>query len=59
MKCENLFCIYEKDGDCILDNIELDISGSCQNCIYVDIPENLLETLKTSCLENLENRYDA
>ena len=59
MKCENLFCIYEKDGNCTIDNVELDISGSCQNCIYVDIPENLLETLKISCLENLENRYDA
>ena len=33
MLCENIFCIYEKDGMCILDEIEIDISGQCTCCI--------------------------
>ncbi len=43
MLCENLFCIYYQDDECILDEIELDICGSCKCCIYVDIPEKQLE----------------
>lgn len=42
MLCENLFCIYYSDEECILDEIELDICGNCKCCIYVDIPEKQL-----------------
>lgn len=46
MKCENNFCIYENNGLCILDNVELDFQGQCKECIYVDIEKEKLNYLK-------------
>ena len=46
MKCENYLCIYEKDGDCLLTNIELDIMGQCKECIYIELEEESLKKLK-------------
>ena len=43
MRCENIFCIYwSKENICILDETELDINGTCTNCIYVDLDEYML-----------------
>lgn len=34
MKYDNEFCVYQKNDECTLDEIELDISGLCTTCIY-------------------------
>ncbi len=47
MRCENEFCIYQEQGECILDDIKLDIIGQCTDCIYVNIPEEILENFKS------------
>lgn len=54
MNCENYFCIYEKDGVCILDNIELDLLGQCKECIYVDIDPDLLKKKKQKAINKLK-----
>ena len=46
MNCENILCVYEKDGHCILDEIELDIHGQCKECIYVELNLKELDTQK-------------
>ena len=46
MKCENCFCIYEENGFCRLESVELDIQGQCKECIYLSIDENILKKLK-------------
>ncbi len=46
MYCENCFCVYENDGYCRLESIELDISGVCASCRYVIIPDKLLKKYK-------------
>ncbi len=53
MECLNYFCIYQKDDECMLDEIELDINGSCAECIYPDIPPQILECEK----EKLRKKY--
>lgn len=58
MNCENIFCIYCEDGKCKLENISLDIQGSCQECIYVDISEDLLKDLKKNSLEKIFREQD-
>ena len=51
MICENLFCIYwSKENRCRLDEIELDIQGSCSSCIYVDIDESTLSDMRETRL---------
>ena len=53
MKCLNMFCVYQKDGKCMLDTIELDVTGACQSCIYPDIPTEILENAKEETRKKL------
>ena len=54
MKCENYFCIYEDNGKCILDKIELDIMGQCTECIYVNLESDVLKEAKQNLLRKYE-----
>ena len=57
MTCENIFCIYQRNNECILEEISLDIMGICDNCIYVHIDTKMLNELKENQLRNIEKRY--
>lgn len=46
MKCDNYLCIYEEKGICLLENISLDIIGQCNECEYVKLDKERLESLK-------------
>ena len=54
MLCQNKFCIYEENGKCILNETELDINGTCEECIYVNISTEILEEQKNK----LRNSFD-
>ena len=54
MECLNYFCIYGKDNECMLDEIELNINGCCEECIYANIPTEVLEYEK----EKLRKKYE-
>lgn len=56
MKCENYFCVYQENGECRLDDIEIDILGNCDTCIYVDIPKTKFKKYKEKLRKELENR---
>jgi len=51
--CDNEFCIYQKQGKCILESVHLDIQGNCADCIYVRIKEDTLNHLKDKLLNHL------
>ena len=53
MNCENYLCIYENNGTCVLDEIELDIQGQCKECIYVNLSDNDLKQIKIKTLQDL------
>ena len=55
MICENIFCIYQRNNECILEEINLDITGACADCIYVDIGQKQLNELKENQLRNIES----
>lgn len=55
MLCENCFCIYWSESGCILDDIDLDIQGKCNCCIYVDINEDTLKELRETQLSKSEH----
>ena len=52
MNCENIFCIYQRMGKCILENIALDITGMCNECVYINIDEAELVLIKEKMLGN-------
>jgi len=54
LSCENEFCIYQKQGACILESIQLDIQGNCVDCVYINVEENDLNNLKKKLLRNLQ-----
>ena len=54
INCENCFCIYEENGKCILDKVELDIMGQCTECIYVNLDDSVLKKAKQKLLKKYE-----
>lgn len=54
LNCENQFCIYEENGKCILDKVELDIMGQCTECIYVNLEDSVLKKAKQKLLKKYE-----
>ena len=55
LSCENEFCIYQKQGNCILENVHLDIQGNCIECIYINVEQDILNNLKKKLLRELED----
>mgnify|MGYP007106054797 CR=1 FL=1 len=55
MQCENSFCIYFSNGQCILDAIEVNSVGMCAECIYPNIDETILNEAKLKLLKHYEN----
>lgn len=53
LSCANEFCIYQKQGTCILENVQLDTQGNCVDCIYINVEENTLNNLKEKLLKKL------
>ena len=54
MYCQNKFCIYQSKDKCILNNISIDESGMCTECIYPNIDTNILEQAKNELLKKYE-----
>ena len=42
MNCENRFCIYWNQNQCVLQKISLDGMGRCLDCSQVELPEEVL-----------------
>lgn len=58
MTCENRFCVYWSKDNCTLREVHLDGTGSCEDCIAVQIPEELLEKKRTELLQELDRRWE-
>jgi hypothetical protein len=46
MKCKNCFCIFQKNGNCLLDSVEININGVCTSFTAVNVSEEELNKLK-------------
>ena len=57
MKCENDYCIYNKDNTCILGEMSIDSLGMCDACITISLDEGFLKAEKTRQLGELETRW--
>ena len=57
MNCENKFCIYWEDDYCTLNEISLDILGTCTSCIYVDIDDKTLKEEREKALKRIDYYY--
>lgn len=57
MNCENILCVYQKNGECTLDCISLDIMGSCQECFLVSLDKAYVEKEKDRMIKEPDKRY--
>ena len=57
MNCENKFCIYWDDDCCALNEVSLDILGTCTSCIYVDIDDKTLKEEREKALKRIDYYY--
>ena len=57
MICENRFCLYQENNECQISNIELDITGLCRTCVYVDIDEKKLSKMKDEQIKRDLKRF--
>lgn len=53
MRCKNRFCIYHNHGECILEEVDLDGRGCCQEYRSLSLPEEGLRQAR----EKLATRY--
>ncbi len=51
---ENVFCIYQSKGKCVLDRISIDSLGLCTECVYPHIDEKILNEAKVKLLKDYE-----
>lgn len=57
MTCENRFCVYWSKDNCTLGEVRLNGMGSCEDCIVVEVPEELLEKKRAALLQELDRRW--
>ena len=53
MQCENEYCIYWENNNCVLDEISLDIKGCCTECIMIDIDREIMNKQRNEMLIRL------
>jgi len=58
LKCEFDYCIYNKNWICILDAIQINSSGMCEDCEIVSVPEENLEKYKNTRLKEIERIWN-
>lgn len=54
--CLNDLCLYWNDNCCILSNINLDVSGMCENCIYIKFSVQELNKKRKAQLSKYDTR---
>ncbi len=54
MYCENNFCVYCSELRCVLDNISINISGMCTECILINIEDSILNIKKKEMLSDFQ-----
>ena len=54
MKCECDYCVYNRDSTCIIDEIQINSLGMCEEYLIVSLPKVGLRLLKEKRLKELE-----
>jgi len=58
MKCENEYCIYNKENKCQFEQVGINSLGMCDDCIIVSFDKNLLAAEKEKQLNEINNRWN-
>ena len=53
MNCANDYCLYNKEFKCTLEEVNIDSMGICDDCILVNIDNDVLATEKVRQLSKI------
>jgi len=53
VKCDFNLCIYNFECHCMLDDVSINPTGTCNECTPINIPEDELDHLKFEQLKQL------
>ncbi|MBE6749522.1 MAG: hypothetical protein E7557_09905 [Ruminococcaceae bacterium] len=53
MRCENKFCFYQSQNECIYNDVELDCNGTYKRCIKIKLNDEELKNLKEDSKNDL------
>jgi len=56
MNCEFDYCVYNQDSICLLNEIQINSLGMCEDCILVTIADEDLKRAKEKQLKDMESR---
>jgi len=54
MECELIWCIYNKDKECVLEVVKINGTGCCAECILPSIPHEMIEKYKKELLDKFK-----
>ena len=57
LKCENEYCIYNNDGECLFERVTINQIGMCDDCIMITLDKNFLAKEKGRQLSEIESRH--
>jgi len=54
INCKLRLCVFNREGQCLLEEIEIGSLGSCENSLLLNICPDSIEDQKESALKKLE-----
>ena len=53
MQCENNYCAYWEEGECVLSKITINEIGMCEECVLVNFEKEELQKAREKTRRNL------
>ena len=57
ISCENRFCVYWEENECIFDDIEINALGGCTSCVLIELSEEEAEEKRNEMLERFKSYH--
>ncbi len=57
IECKNYLCIYQENNLCILDEVSINASGQCNECIHINPDWQLLDQIKRDKRKKLDKEF--
>ena len=58
MKCKNVFCVFNENCVCLKKEINIGVSGNCEDIFLPKLPSNMLSETKRHYRNPSKNVYD-
>ena len=57
LKCENEYCLYSNECECLFEKVSINELGMCDDCIILSLDKEFLQKEKERQLSEIESRH--